>query len=423
VACDNIASGENIVKYGCTIGVAVQTIKKGEWVHDHNIRSARSAGKPAVLEWYGRYHYDMRASSRVFAGFRRRGSRPGIRNDLWVIPAAKRTERKLRHFVANYRKPYWIDAVRLLDHPSFCPNADSEEDIDILLGLACAPNTAGVLLTGHGRENMPLTDIRDRALSAGGRVACTVLREDSGYDIVAGCLDNLAAASPRLREEFPASELCVGIRGVSGGYSGLSANPLLGRFAERMASLGAAVLAPAGIYMTDIREAISERIIAKTAYDKFMAIASTCSPAEPDEWENGVTTKEERALASCPITGKSPVTAFLGYGETAIRAGGVQIVSSSGEPASDCVILAAAGAQLILLATVRETPFGGVVPTAKISSADANAHPKYSDFSAETILAGESLHDAAKRLEDYAISVACGEKVFHESRAIRGNAG
>jgi altronate hydrolase len=270
-----------------------------------------------------------------------------------------------------------------------------------------------------------MTNIYNRALSVGGRVRCAVLRENT-EDIAAGYLDDLAAASPRRREEFPVSDLCVGIRGASGGYSGLSANPLLGRFAERMTSWGAAVLAPAGAYMTDIHEAISRRITSKAAYDKFAAIASAYSLAAPqeDEWENGVTTQEERALASCPITGKSPVTALLGCGETAPRTGGVQIVPSSGELASDCVVFAAAGVQLILLATARETRFATLVPAAQISPADdKNAHSKYADFSAGTILTGESLDDAAKRLEDYAIRVASGEKVSHEARVLRENAG
>jgi altronate hydrolase len=422
VACKDIASGESVIKYGCAIGVAGRAIKKGEWVHDHNIRAARRDGQPAAPEWKP-YPHDTRAPTRVFAGFRRRGSRPGIRNDLWVIPIAGPADGILKHFVASYRKPYWIDAVGLLDYSSFRPSAasaDSDEAVDILLGLACSPNTAGVLLVAPGLENMPVPDIRDRVLAAGGRVKCVVLRKNT-EDIAAGYLDDLAAASPRLREEFPISELCAGIRGASGGYSGLSANPLLGRFAERVTSQGAAVLAPAGTYMAGIHETISERITTKTAYEKFAAVASAYSPAEPDEWENGVTTQEERALASCPITGKSPVTAFLGYGETAIRAGGVQIVPSSGELVSDCAVFAAVGAQIILLATARETPFCGVVPTVKISSAgdDASAHPEYADFSAETILTGESVDDAAKRLEDYAISVASGEKVSHERRGGR----
>jgi altronate hydrolase len=177
--------------------------------------------------------------------------------------------------------------------------------------------------------------------------------------------------------------------------------------------------------MADIPEAISGRITSKTAYDKFAAIAPVHFPASSNEWENGLTTQEERALASCPITGKSPVTGFLGYGETAARKGGVQIVPSGGELASDCVVFAAGGAQLILLATTRGTPFGSVVPTVKISSADGdtNARPEYADFGAGPILTGESVEDAAKRLEDYAIRVACGEKVCHERHAVREDAG
>ena len=417
VACADISPGESVVKYGCAIGVADRTIKKGEWVHDHNMHSANCDAKSVDREW--RPYPHERHAPRVFAGFRRRGARPGIRNDLWVIPTAGS---ELKHIVADYHKPYWIDAVRLLDYPSSRPKgAASDEDLDIMVGLARAPNTAGVLLIGPGRENMSMTDIYNRTLAAGGRVRCVAPRKNAG-EAVAEYLDDLAAASPRRREEFPVSELCVGIRGASGGYSGLSANPLLGRFAERMASQGAAVLAPAGAYMTDIRDAISSRITSKTAYDKLTALASAYLRTTPaaDEWENGITTQEERALASCPITGNSPITAFLEYGESAARTGGVQIVPGSGELASDCVVFAAAGTQLILLATTRGTPFGSVVPTAKISSADdENARPEYADFSAGTILAGESVDDAAKRLEDYAISIACGEKVSNERRVPR----
>jgi altronate hydrolase len=348
--------------------------------------------------------------------------RPGIRNDLWIIHIAERGGDGLKYIVANYHKPYWIDAVRLLDYPSSLPaGVNSGEILDILVGLACAPNTAGVLLVGPGRENMSVTGIWNRAVAAGGRVTCTVLRENA-WETAAGCLDDLAAAAPRRREEFPVSELCVGIYGASGGYSGLSANPLLGRFAERMASQGAAVLAPAGTYMTDARAAISKRIASKAAYKKFAAIAPAYfRTTPPDEWENGVTTQEERALASCPITGKSPVTDFLEYGETASRAGGVQIVPASGSLASDCVVFAAAGAQLILAATTRETPFDGIVPTVKISSfaENTNQHPDYADFAAETILTGESVDDAAERLENYARRVARGEKIPNEKRVIK----
>jgi altronate hydrolase len=360
----------------------------------------------------------------MFTGFRRRGARPGIRNDLWVIPIAERVGDKLKHIVESYRKPYWIDAIRLLDCPSSLHGDDPDEYPDILPGLACSPNTAGVLLAGRGQENVPVTDIYNRTLSAGGRVRCVALQKDAG-EAAEEYLDDLAAASPRRREEFPISELCVGIYGASGGYSGLSANPLLGRFAERMASQGAAVLAPAGAYLADIHGAISRRITSKTAYDKFAAIASTYSHAPPeDEWENGVTTQEEWALASCPIMGKSPVTGILEYGETAVRTGGVQIVPSSGEFASDCLILAAAGAQLILLAAARGTPCGGVVPTVKISSSDdGDARPEYADFAAGSILMGESADDAAKRLEDYAIRVACGEKVSSDMRVLHEYAG
>jgi altronate dehydratase len=282
-----------------------------------------------------------------------------------VIPTAECADDELKHIVANYRKPYWIDAVRLLDYHLSRPKAVSQDEyIDILSGLACSPNTAGVLLAIRCRENMSVTDVYSRTLAASGRVMCIVLYGEGAGKAAAEYLDDLAAASPRLREEFPISELCVGIYGAFGGYSGLAVNHLLGRLADHMASQGAAV------------------------------------------------------LASCPITEKSHVTGSLRYGETAPSSGGMRIVPSSGELASDCVIFAAGGAQLILAATAGKTPFAGVVPTAIISSAhEADSYSEYTDFAAGNVFMKESVDDAAKHLEDYVMRVACGEKVSNERRA------
>lgn len=45
IALTDISPGEDIVKYGQIIGYATQPIKKGDWVHNHNIQSDRGRMK------------------------------------------------------------------------------------------------------------------------------------------------------------------------------------------------------------------------------------------------------------------------------------------------------------------------------------------------------------------------------------------
>ncbi|MBI4962704.1 MAG: UxaA family hydrolase [Desulfomonile tiedjei] len=41
VALQDIAAGEEIIKYGEIIAISTQEIKKGQWVHTHNLESER----------------------------------------------------------------------------------------------------------------------------------------------------------------------------------------------------------------------------------------------------------------------------------------------------------------------------------------------------------------------------------------------
>jgi altronate hydrolase len=419
-AAEDIASGEPVIKYGCEIGVAARDIKRGDWVHGHNIYSKKYPDGTARRAWSGAYPHDRGNPLASYMGYRRRGKiSPGVRNDLWVIPSAGCIAGELKYILSKYHKPYWIDAVRLLDCHFTCDGStDADSSTDMILGFARNPNAAGILLVGLGCENMPISDIYNMALAEDCRVMCAILQKNSG-DTVPRFLDDLAADSPRVREKFPLSSLRVGLLGARGGFSGITANPLLGMMSDRLSAQGATILASCAPELFDADDAISSRMTSKRAYEKFERAADAYdvqnSPSM-DDWENGATTPEERALSAIPILGAAPVTNVLERGEPADTAAGIQITPGSPDDTVNCSVFAASGAQIVLYATSRGTPFGSVVPTIKISadSDTANSHPDWTDFDAGPIAGGESIDNLAGQLEERILRVACGEKTSHE---------
>jgi len=157
VAAEDISAGEPVIKYGRIIGFAARDTVRGDWIHDHNMYSKIQMRSTPELRWSGPYPYDRGKSTASFMGYRRRGKiRPGIRNELWVIPTAGCITGELKYILSQYRKPYWIDCVRTLDcqftcEESLCPDFTA----DMALGLARNPNAAGVLLVGLGCDVQP----------------------------------------------------------------------------------------------------------------------------------------------------------------------------------------------------------------------------------------------------------------------------
>ncbi|MDR1650397.1 MAG: altronate dehydratase family protein [Synergistaceae bacterium] len=415
-ASEDIAPGGAVVRYGRGIALAAREIKKGEWVHSHNAVSFGLEAK--TPEWRLPYPGARGSSKGTFMGYRRRGAiRPGVRSDLWVISSAACIREELRYILKNYHKPYWIDSVRLVEYPFGCEGDEAVSDV--LTGLARNPNAAGVLFVGLGCENISASDLYSRAIEGDCRAMFTVLRKNS-EDLTPRMLDDLASAVPRVREEFPLSRLCVGMV-FSDGCAGISANPLLGLFADRLSSEGGSVLMPCSPEMFRFPGVIVGKMTKKSVYDEFSSLAGENGAAVSISSEDlgcGITTAEEKCAAALSCMGESPVTNIVRSGETPVSEPGIQLTPvCSGDPTS-CTSLAAAGAQMILFAASLGTPFGSVVPTIKIaaSSEEARKHPNWTDFDAGTVLEGEPVEDVCERLWAFVMAAARGGKVSHEMK-------
>ncbi|MDR1377385.1 MAG: altronate dehydratase family protein, partial [Synergistaceae bacterium] len=336
-----IARGDVIVKYGHAIGEATRDIRPGEWVHEHNVRT-RLGIDLDLPPWEPREIPKMPAAEeRYFLGYPRRSGRPGVRNDLWVIPSVGCVNGEIRSAIRAFKKPDWIDSVKVLEHPYGCSQLgmDMEMTREILAGLAHNPNAAGVLLVGLGCENLTLASLEEAVRARGsieGLRSCELQTSPDGALI--GALGELAGQAARERVKCPVSELLVGVKcGGSDGFSGLSANPLTGRFADWLVAQGGSVLATEIPEMFGAEEVVLSRIQDRSVYEAFVAAdrwfreyfvrhgQPIYENPSPGNKAGGITTLEEKSLGAVEKTGSGVVTSVLSYGESAHAHSGVQI--------------------------------------------------------------------------------------------------
>ena len=398
-ALRDIAAGENVVKYGMPIGHATAPIARGEHVHVHNV--ATNLGE--VLEY--RYEPDFTDVPRVepptIRAYRHPDGRVGIRNDIWVIPLVGCVN-ALAESLAKACDGF------ALTHPYGCSQlgADHEMTANMLAQFVRHPNAGGVLVVALGCENNTLESFKarlglDPAATDGSAIGVNLrfLRaQDPGDEYARGLelLRELEAARPAVRVDVPVSELVVGLKcGGSDGFSGLTANPLVGRFSDWLAARGGSTVLTEVPEMFGAETLLMKRCRTRNVFEKcvkmindfkgyYAAHNQVCyENPSPGNKAGGITTLEDKSLGCVQKGGSAPVEDVLGYGER-VRSHGLSLMTGPGNDLVASTVLAAAGCHLILFTTGRGTPFGCVVPTLKIASNDALAanKPNWIDWNA-----------------------------------------
>ena len=387
-----IAPGENVIKYCMPIGHAKVPIRPGEHVHTHNLAS-NLAG---LLEYT--YAPDFKPleikTTRTFAGFLRPDGQAGVRNDLWVIPTVGCVNDLARRLA---------DAVCgiALTHPYGCSQlgGDHECTANLLAAFAHHPNAGGVLIVGLGCENNTLDSFRER-LGDISKLNIRFLRaQDDGDEYARGLelLAELDAARVRKRSDIPVSELRVGLKcGGSDGLSGLTANPLVGRFSDWLAAQGGTTVLTEVPEMFGAETLLMNRCVSREVFDKCVAMINGFKSyyerhgqpidenPSPGNKAGGISTLEDKSLGCVQKGGSSPVVDVLEYGQRLVKPGLILLAG----PGNDLVassVLAAAGCQLVLFTTGRVTPFGTVVPTVKVATNTrlAQSKPHWIDWDAQ----------------------------------------
>ncbi|EGF92380.1 altronate hydrolase [Asticcacaulis biprosthecium C19] len=432
IALYDIPVGQAVLKFGFVIGRATQAIAAGEHIHSHNLATALSGvedytyepvpmAKPAV-------------PTGQFLGYRRGDGKVGIRNEIWIlctVGCVARTSERLAR-LASERFKGRIDGVHALTHPLGCSQLgdDLDHTRKLIAALAMHPNAGGVLIVGLGCENNQLSALLkeiDRPADRLKYFAAQMVEDETETGLEA--LEELVAIIEKdQREPCDLSDLAIGVKcGGSDGFSGLTANPLVGRVADRVAFAGGQAI------MTEIPEIFgAERILMGRAKNEavFEGVVSVVNDFKqyfldhnqpvfenpsPGNKAGGITTLEEKSLGAVQKGGTSPLNEVLRYGERADEKG-LSLLEAPGNDAVSSTALTAAGAVIVLFTTGRGTPLGFPAPTLKIASNSALAQkkPHWIDFDAGQVL-NDGLDATTDSLMDLILRTASGQPSCNET--------
>lgn len=439
-ALTDIATGGNIVKYGYSIGHAREEIRQGDWVNEKTIKTN--------LDGVLNYEYkpidvqlDIPDRHLTFKGYRRANGEVGVRNEIWIIPTVgcvNGTINRLAEMLRAETQLRNVDAIVAYPHNYGCSQLgdDHENTRKILRDMALHPNSGGVLVVGLGCENNQVSAFR-RMLGDFDESRIKFLETQKVGDEYEESMQLLReiydVVSKDIREDIPVSELKVGLKcGGSDGFSGITANPLLGVFSDFLVAQGGSTVLTEVPEMFGAETILMNRCVNKDIFDKTVFLINDFKnyfiKNEQPIYENpspgnkagGISTLEEKSLGCTQKCGKSLVKDVLMYGER-IKTKGLNLLSAPGNDLVAATALASSGCHIVLFTTGRGTPFGTYVPTLKVSTNTPlyNRKPGWIDFNAGTIVENESLESVKERFIRYILNVASGEPVNNEKKGYR----
>ena len=454
----SLAEGENVIKYGYPIGRLKEAHKAGDFVCHDNIKTNLSGlldyeyhpvdkdelTNPAYAEWFA----DERLT---FKGYRRKNGDVGIRNEVWIVPTvgcvngvvnqlAKLLEKEAEDDESELSGmlPEGAEKLRIVAYPHNygCSQLsdDHENTRKVLRDLVLHPNAGAVLVVALGCENNQPDKFEEMLGDYDHeRIRFMVSQKVQGDEVEEGMKilrDLYAKAASDKREDVPLSELKVGLKcGGSDGFSGITANPLLGVFSDFIVAQGGTTV------LTEVPEMFGAETILMNRCENRQLFNQTVNLVNdfkqyfishgepvgenpsPGNKAGGISTLEEKALGCTQKCGKSAVKGVLKYGER-INVKGLNLLSAPGNDLVASTALAAAGCHIVLFTTGRGTPFGTFVPTMKVSTNSALAanKPTWIDFNAGTIVEGEPMKEAFRRFAEKVIAVASGEPTWNEKK-------
>ncbi len=434
-ALRSISVGEHVVKYGASIGVASCPIGRGEHVHAHNLKSA--LGRSEFPGWQTPPTRELSKCETTFEGYLRSEGRVAIRNEIWIIntvacvnQTANRLAERANASIAPGLEN--VDGFFAFPHPYGCSQLgdDLSDTQKILAGLINHPHAGGVLVLGLGCENNRLES--QLKMVQGDKMSEVVFfnTQDVGDEMADG-MQALETLSRRVnqscRQSLATSRLVLGMKcGGSDGLSGITANPLLGRIADRHTAEGGTVL------LTEVPEMFGAEGQLLSRCDSAETHRDLCVTIEgfkdyfrrhgqpisenpsPGNREGGITTLEEKSLGCVQKGGAdSWVKQVVAYGDCA-RSGlsGLALINGPGNDGVSTTALTAAGANIVLFTTGRGTPLGSPVPTLKVSTNSelARNKPGWIDFDAgQMVEGGRTIEELADELYGLIVSLASGQ--------------
>lgn len=426
-----ISAGEEVIKYGSSIGRACADIQPGEWVHSHNLKTGLEgkldyAYEPAVKE-----AEDVSGVADTFEGFLRASGEVGIRNEIWVIPTVSCVNPTVRELArrASDRHTELADGIHAFPHNTGCSQMGDDEELSrrILTAIIKHPNAGAVLLVGLGCENSHMDTLLPYLGDYDRKRIRTMVTQEVEDELKTGLaiLDELAAlVAAEVRVPLPVSKLRIGMKcGGSDAFSGVTANPLCGRISDRLCALGGTTILTEVPEMFGAEKSLMDRAADEAVFGKVVNLINGFKQyyidydqpiyenPSPGNKKGGITTLEEKSLGCIQKGGHATVTDTLDYGQMG-RAGGLNLAIGPGNDSVSITNLVASGAHMILFTTGRGNPLGTAVPAVKISSNTPLYERKgaWIDYNAGVMLEGKAMDEMRDELWHLVLEVASGRR-------------
>jgi altronate hydrolase len=329
----------------------------------------------------------------------------GIRNEIWIVATVGCINKTVERLAK-------MTGAKAITHPYGCSQlgGDLLTTQKILAGLVHHPNAGGVLVYGLGCENNTVDSFKLALKDYNPNRVKFVYGQQSDDDIEESLerIEELKAYAAQFkRTAQPISKLKVGLKcGGSDGYSGLSANPLVGQFSDMLISQRGSTALTEVPEMFGAERLLMNRCVDEKIFDKTVNLINNFKRyfqrydqviydnPSPGNKEGGITTLEDKSLGCIQKGGTAMVVDVLDYGEPMVKQG-LHLINGPGNDLVSITNLTAAGCQLILFTTGRGTPLGGLVPTVKVASNHSLAMRKahWIDYDASPMLEGKDLRE------------------------------
>ncbi|SHF43337.1 UxaA family hydrolase [Chryseobacterium takakiae] len=470
-AAVDFEDGDHIIMYGVIVGKANQSIKKGEVITTENVKhqSAKVEGKTETLGWIPPNVDQWK--NRTFMGYHREDGQVGTEN-VWLffplvfcenknIETLKDIfEKELLHEKASKHQLLLrsllngsetadiaveneedtrvfknID-VRFITHQGGCGGIrqDAEALGRLFAGYVNNPNVAGATVLSLGCQNLQVQIFMEalHALAPNNKKPIVVYEQQKSGTIdemltgvIKDSYEGIKKANDIERKPTSITKLNIGLEcGGSDGFSGISANPVLGQVSDIMAAVGGTTMLAEFPELCGVEQELVNRCINDEDGVKFLQLMKDFEKSvvaagsgfdmnpSPGNIKDGLITDAMKSAGAAKKGGAAPIVEVLDFTEYATKPG-LNLLCTPGNDAECTTALVGSGATVVLFTTGLGTPMGNpIAPVVKIASNTALAEkmPDIIDFNAGTVISGDkTIPEAADELLEYIIKVASGE--------------
>ena len=471
IALQNIDKGEKVFMYGVLIGKASKPIKKGEILTTDNIihKSQKVTKKTASVKWVAPKVEKWK--NKTFLGYHREDGQVGTDNVWLFFPLVFCENRNIeilkeifeKELLEQHTSTHQLllrslvqnefgdtkeqttqnkDAVfknikvKFITHEGGCGaiRQDAESLAKLLAGYVNNANVAGATVLSLGCQNLQIEMFNDALKKINPNLKKPVLifeqQKLETIDLmlqmaVKDSFIEIKKANNIKRKAAPLSELKIGLEcGGSDGFSGISANPVLGLVSDMLVTLGGTAVLSEFPELCGVEQEIMNRCEKNTDAEKFLKLMKDFETSvinagssfdmnpSPGNIKDGLITDAMKSAGAAKKGGSSPVVDVLDYGEYLSKSG-LNLLCTPGNDVESTTALVGTGVNLVLFTTGLGTPTGNpIVPVIKISSNStlANTMNDIIDFDAGKIIQGEiQIEEMADQLLNLILDVASGK--------------